>query len=204
MTSVLVEGELSASCPGRFTSRERALGTHWIGGWVGPRARLDDVYKIKFLTLPGLELRPLCRPSRSHSLFLLRSPGSLCTLICIHITGYIQNHVLYGQFEEFSTLKMRLHCKLILRLPIGFSWYASYRPRCKRVNPVLTVGLYITQTLRQFIRTCVSVDGAKGRVVNLGYMLSVVKYCIAARMLLHVAFGDRHGKNTRLCADGRF
>jgi hypothetical protein len=29
---------------------------------VGPRAGLDDVEKRKFLTLPGLELRPLGRP----------------------------------------------------------------------------------------------------------------------------------------------
>jgi hypothetical protein len=36
--------------------RERAPGTHWIGGWVGPRAGLDDMEKRKFLTLPGLEL----------------------------------------------------------------------------------------------------------------------------------------------------
>jgi hypothetical protein len=59
LTSALAAGERSASCPGRFTP-----GTHWIGGWVGPRASLDDVEK-KFLTLPGLELRPLGRPSRS-------------------------------------------------------------------------------------------------------------------------------------------
>jgi len=26
-----------------FTPRERAPGTHWIGGWVGPRAILDVV-----------------------------------------------------------------------------------------------------------------------------------------------------------------
>jgi len=25
----------------RFTPRERAPGTHWIGGWVDPRAVLD-------------------------------------------------------------------------------------------------------------------------------------------------------------------
>jgi hypothetical protein len=50
--------------------------THWIGGWVGPRAGLDDVEKIKFLTLPGLELRSLGRPARSQSLYLLRYPGS--------------------------------------------------------------------------------------------------------------------------------
>jgi hypothetical protein len=33
--------ECSASRPGRFTSAEIAPGTHWIGGWVGPRANLD-------------------------------------------------------------------------------------------------------------------------------------------------------------------
>jgi hypothetical protein len=33
--------EWSASLPGCFTPRERAPGTHWVGGWVGPRAVLD-------------------------------------------------------------------------------------------------------------------------------------------------------------------
>jgi hypothetical protein len=36
--------------------------------WVDPRAGLDDGEKRKFLTLPGLELRPLGRPARSQSL----------------------------------------------------------------------------------------------------------------------------------------
>jgi hypothetical protein len=48
LTSVLDGGEWSASRPGRFTSRERAPGTHWIGGCVGPRAVLDAVVKRKF------------------------------------------------------------------------------------------------------------------------------------------------------------
>jgi hypothetical protein len=55
-TSTLVGGEWSTSRPGRFTPRERASSTHWIGGWVGPRTGLD-VEKRKFLTLPGLELQ---------------------------------------------------------------------------------------------------------------------------------------------------
>jgi hypothetical protein len=54
--------------------------THWIGGWVDPRAGLDDVEKRKFLTLPGLELRPLGRPARSQSLYRQRYPGSLYEL----------------------------------------------------------------------------------------------------------------------------
>jgi hypothetical protein len=39
--------------------------------------RLGGVEKGKFLTLPGLELRPLGRPARSYSLYRLRYPVSL-------------------------------------------------------------------------------------------------------------------------------
>jgi hypothetical protein len=46
MTSALAAGEWSASQPGHFTPGERALGTHWIGGWMHPRTVLDDVEKI--------------------------------------------------------------------------------------------------------------------------------------------------------------
>jgi hypothetical protein len=71
LTSALAGGEWSALRPGRFTPGERAPDTHWIGGWVGPRAGLDDVEKRKFLTLPGLEFRPL----GSQSLYQLRNPN---------------------------------------------------------------------------------------------------------------------------------
>jgi hypothetical protein len=46
-TSVLDGGEWTASRPGRFTSRGRVPGAHWIGGWVDPRAVLDGVVKRK-------------------------------------------------------------------------------------------------------------------------------------------------------------
>jgi hypothetical protein len=69
--SALTGGEWSASRSGRFTAEERAPSTHWIGGWVDPKAGLDDVEKGKFLTSPGLELRPLVRPARSRSLYRL-------------------------------------------------------------------------------------------------------------------------------------
>jgi hypothetical protein len=76
LTSAVAGDEWSASRPGRFTPGERAPDTHWIGGWVDPRVGLDDVEKRKFLTIPGLELRPLGRPARSQSLYRLRYPGS--------------------------------------------------------------------------------------------------------------------------------
>jgi hypothetical protein len=56
LTSALVGGEWLVSRPGRFTPGEIAPGTHCIGGWVDPRAGLDDVEKRKFPTLPGLVL----------------------------------------------------------------------------------------------------------------------------------------------------
>jgi hypothetical protein len=43
-----VSGQLHA--PAALPPRERAPGTHWIGGWVGPRAVLDAVVKRK---IPG-------------------------------------------------------------------------------------------------------------------------------------------------------
>jgi hypothetical protein len=56
----IVGGERSASRPGRYTPGERVPGTHWVGGWVDPRTGLD-MEKGKFLTLSGLEHRPLGR-----------------------------------------------------------------------------------------------------------------------------------------------
>jgi hypothetical protein len=45
LTSALGGGKWLASWPGRFTPKERAPGTHWIGGWVDVRAGLDAVVK---------------------------------------------------------------------------------------------------------------------------------------------------------------
>jgi hypothetical protein len=45
LTSALVEGEWLASLPGRFTSRERAPVTHWIGSCMSLRTCLDTVVK---------------------------------------------------------------------------------------------------------------------------------------------------------------
>jgi hypothetical protein len=50
LTWALDGGEWSASHSSRFKPKERDSGTHWIGGWVGPRAVLDAVVKRK---IPG-------------------------------------------------------------------------------------------------------------------------------------------------------
>jgi hypothetical protein len=40
-------GEWLVSRPGHFIPRVRVPGTHWVGGWVGPRAGLDAALKRK-------------------------------------------------------------------------------------------------------------------------------------------------------------
>jgi hypothetical protein len=61
LTLALEGGEWSASHASRFTPRERAPGTHWIGGWVGPRAVLDAVVKRKIPSPSPRELNPRTR-----------------------------------------------------------------------------------------------------------------------------------------------
>jgi hypothetical protein len=46
LTSALDGGEWLSSPPGRFTTGERAPGTHWIENWADSRADLDAVAKI--------------------------------------------------------------------------------------------------------------------------------------------------------------
>jgi hypothetical protein len=47
LISALDGGKWSGSRPGRLVAGERAPGTHWIGGWVGPRAGLEAATKRK-------------------------------------------------------------------------------------------------------------------------------------------------------------
>jgi hypothetical protein len=69
-----VSGQLHAPAA---LAPEKSPGTHFIGGWVDPRAGLDDMEKWKFFTLPGLGTPASPgRPARSQSLYRLSYPGS--------------------------------------------------------------------------------------------------------------------------------
>jgi hypothetical protein len=57
ITSKLDGGEWLASCPGRFTAKERLHDVHRIGSCVRPRAGLDEVAK-QILSLPLPEIEP--------------------------------------------------------------------------------------------------------------------------------------------------
>jgi hypothetical protein len=66
LNSALAGSTWSVLGPDRFIPRERAPTTHWLGGWVDPRAGLDEVGKRKFLSLPGLTLdRSVVQPAVS-------------------------------------------------------------------------------------------------------------------------------------------
>jgi hypothetical protein len=62
--------------PQPLEDNELHIALHWIGGWVDPRAGLDDMEKWKFLPPPGLKLWQLCRPACSQPLYQLSYPGS--------------------------------------------------------------------------------------------------------------------------------
>jgi hypothetical protein len=74
LMSALAGGEWSASCPGHFTPRDTAPGTHQIGGWVDPIAGLDDMEK--FLDPTSTRTRPLGHPACSH-VFIFQQPVQL-------------------------------------------------------------------------------------------------------------------------------
>jgi hypothetical protein len=70
-TSALVGGEWSTSSSGRFVFRERASRTDNMEDCMGPRVRLNDMKKLKFSTLLGLEHRTFSHLARSQSLYRL-------------------------------------------------------------------------------------------------------------------------------------
>jgi hypothetical protein len=53
-------------------SQGEAPGTHWIGGWVGPRAILDAMMKRKFLSLrrESNPRTPIFKYSRCYKFFI--------------------------------------------------------------------------------------------------------------------------------------
>jgi hypothetical protein len=68
----------------RFTPGKITPGTHWIGGWVGPRAGLDAEARRKILC-PCRGSKP-DRPARSETLYCLSYRGSSCSQTpCTHM-----------------------------------------------------------------------------------------------------------------------
>jgi hypothetical protein len=93
----------SVSRPGRFIPRERAPGTHWIGGWVGSRAALDAVVKIKIPSpYRGSKPRP-SSPFPSAIPLSYPAPWSACRIVINTQTPRYSNSLTYS--TELSLIR---------------------------------------------------------------------------------------------------
>jgi hypothetical protein len=99
LTSALDGGEWSVSRPGHFTTRERAPGTHRIGGCVGPRAGLEAVMNRNSQPLPGFE-PPIIQPSA----IILSYPGSI-----LKLSDAFSYRLLIVNYFELSVLRNEIH-----------------------------------------------------------------------------------------------
>jgi hypothetical protein len=81
---------------------------------VDPKPGMDDMEKRKFLTLSGLELRPLGRPARSQSLYRLSYPGILNILI--QTNNYITRQPHVNLFHYWNIIKFftGLKCHIVV------------------------------------------------------------------------------------------
>jgi hypothetical protein len=96
-TSSLDGSEWSASRPGRaFTPGERTPGTHWTGGWVGPRAGLDTEFRGKILCL--------CRGSNpEHILYMIK---------IIKLTLHTHTHTHARAYFNYPAVKLTMQIKI--------------------------------------------------------------------------------------------
>jgi hypothetical protein len=111
LTSALDGDKWSASRPGRFTLRERAPGTQWIGGWVGPRAVLVAVVKRKIPT-PRREsnpITPIVQPVAQRytdwaimALYLLSSNKNLSKKLHVTVVGHDWPQALWRLASTFT------------------------------------------------------------------------------------------------------
>jgi hypothetical protein len=95
----LNRGELWASCLGHFTSGGWDSSTHWIWGWVGPRAILDS-----------LEKKVLIRPARNESTWPCLSAHNVVTTLTMHILQYIHNRQYFIQQTKGGQAVTHLAC----------------------------------------------------------------------------------------------
>jgi hypothetical protein len=113
---------------------ERGPGTYCIGGWVEPRTGLNDMEKRKFLTLPGLEFRPLGRPANSQSLYRLRYPGSLPLKAT--------NKIIYRNVFKFWTDNDKGMVKVSIAKEFFFIYFISFSSWSIIQNPFRDMILY--------------------------------------------------------------
>jgi hypothetical protein len=78
--------------PAAFSPGERDPGTHWIGGWISPRAEVDAVKERKSLASVGIRLQFLGYPAHSlvTELFCLYIRRTLLKRKLFHVSNIHQ------------------------------------------------------------------------------------------------------------------
>jgi hypothetical protein len=133
-----MEVSVQFNAPAALSSGDRVPGTHWIGGWVGPRVSLDAVEKIKILhcresnndtcankfttLIPGkcrdfAPLRSLETRSRTHPVSIQLVPGAL--FLELKLPGREADHSPPASAEVKNGGD-------ILPLPDTSSWHSAY------------------------------------------------------------------------------
>jgi hypothetical protein len=139
LTSAIDGGEWSASRPGRFTPKERAPGTHWIGGWVGPRAVLDVVVKRK-IPSPHREsnhrtpiVQPVAQRNTDWAITALVPPPPMYSLFYTHdaILKYTKKLVRKCQVNQGTKL---LDVGLTLSLLLSYLFPIFYGVKTQKTS----------------------------------------------------------------------
>jgi hypothetical protein len=140
----------------RFTPGERTPGTHWTGGWVGPRRQGKDT-----LPLPGIESRSPRRPACSHDTIL----PELSRLLDLIITGYFHRLRLVTNSTKRGFI-FDITLKLFTNTAISRFWHVPW---------------HVTNTLRRSCmrRSIQEKATRRSRTTSLGnYGYDEVKLCV--------------------------
>jgi hypothetical protein len=104
LTSALDGGEWSASRPDSFNPREWIPDTHWIGGWMSPRAGLDTVVKKKFPAPTGTRTthHPTRRPPLNNW-----TPSYVFIAWCV--VNYVYKYIMYEPVPKICWFRIVLN-----------------------------------------------------------------------------------------------
>jgi hypothetical protein len=107
-----------ALCGGEWPG-ERAPGTHWMGGWVGPRVGLDAAEKRKILHCRKPKAG---RPACSLLQYRLSYPDSFRWFRNFHNPSYQLRHLLFCQGIVFSLKELQRFPHILQEQRAGAKW----------------------------------------------------------------------------------
>jgi hypothetical protein len=114
--------------PRPLYSQGTAPGTHWIGGWVSPRAGLDAVVKEKFPVLA--EIRTSDHPTRSPALYHWNNPAQ----------SLLQSSDLWGiRRRERNILSSEANSHSASQEIPHLLWYPNVRYRVHKSLPLIPI-----------------------------------------------------------------